>query len=140
MVIYKQRRSKPYKENGKTTFNIQGKPGVYLIYKNDKLRYIGYSGTNVYKTLYRHFQKWTDKTQVRVTYPDLTGITVRIVYTTNGSQASNLERALIVKYSPVDNPNKYLQYNLKPVDQKKVTEFINEPIKDIARFTGDIPF
>lgn len=62
MAIYKQRRSKPYRENGKTTFNIQNRPGVYMIYKDDVLKYIGYGGKNVYKTLYRHFQKWNDKT------------------------------------------------------------------------------
>jgi len=140
MQLYKQRRSKPYKDNGKTNFNIQGRPGVYMIYKNDELRYIGYSGTNLYKTLYRHFQSWKDKTQTRVTYKDLKGITVRIVYTTNGSQASNLERALIVKYAPIDNPNKYAQYVLKLSDTKKVTEFINEPINDIVRNTDDLPF
>lgn len=140
MIIYKQRRQKPYKENGKTNLIIQGRPGVYMIYKNDELKYIGYAGKNLYKTVYRHFQSWKDKTQARVTYKDLKGITVRIVFTNNGSQAANLERALIVKYAPIDNPNKYAQYVLKLSDTKKVTEFINEPVNDIIRNTDDLPF
>lgn len=63
-----------------------------------------------------------------------------MVYTATGSQASKLEKALIVKYQPADNPNKYNQYVLKLSDEKKVTEFINEPANDIARYDGDIPF
>ena len=138
--IYKQRRAEPYHANGKTKFNIQNRPGVYMIYKNDVLKYIGYSGTNLYKTLYRHFQSWKDKTQIRVTYPKFNGITVRVIYTNTANQACNLERALIVKLKPKDKPNKYEQYTLKISDLKKVTEYINEPVSDIARYDKDLPF
>jgi len=139
-TIYKQRRSKPYLSNGKTTFNIQKRPGVYMIYKGEKPVYIGYSGTNLYKTLYRHFQSWNDRTQTRVVYRDLSDITVRVVYTHTGNQAAKLEKALIVKLKPRDNPNKYEQYTLTFKDKQNVTEFINLPARDIVRYDGDLPF
>jgi excinuclease UvrABC nuclease subunit len=102
--LYKQRRVKPYQASGKTTFNLRGKPGVYLIYSGERVVYVGYSGTNLYKTMYRHFQKWNDRTQQkRVVYRDLKGITVRVVYTNNAGTASKLEKALIVKHKPRDN-------------------------------------
>ena len=49
------------------TFAARKRPGVYLIYKKGVLSYVGYSGTDVYKTMYRHFQsmhalKWKLKT------------------------------------------------------------------------------
>lgn len=140
MQIYKQRRSKPYNSKGKTNFNIQNRPGIYIIYDGEKIVYIGYSGTNLYKTMYRHFQKWNDRTQTRVTYRNLKDITVRVVYTTNANQAAKLEKALIVKYKPTDNPMQYETHELTNNDKIKITSFINEPIKDIVRYEKDLPF
>ena len=138
--IYKQRRTAPYHANGKTKFNIQNRSGVYMIYKNDELRYIGFSGTNLYKTLYLHFQSWEDKNQIRVTYKRLSGITVRVIYTNTSAQAMNLERALIVKLKPKDNPNKYEEYVLKPADNEKLNEYYKATTKAIAQYEGDVPF
>lgn len=88
------------------------RPGVYIIKVNGEIKYIGYSATNVYKTILRHFQSWEDSRQVRITYPKSSNVTARIVYTNTGSQAAKLERALILKMNPPDNPNKYKSYQL----------------------------
>lgn len=121
--IHKQRRLKPYNSKGKTTFSVQNTPGVYIIYQGKKLVYIGYSGTNLYKTMYRHFQSWNDKTQVRITYPDLSNITVRVVYTISANHAARLEKALISKYKPKDNPQKYESYTTTKGDKDKLDEY-----------------
>ena len=138
--IYKQRRLKPYQGNGKTTFNIQNKPGVYLIYRGEDIVYIGFSGTNLYKTLYRHFQKWNDPTQIRVTYRNLNDITVRVVYTATKQHAFKLEKALINKYKPKDNPTQYTSYEPSAGDIVKLDEYLNENTKPIAIYEGDLPF
>lgn len=138
--IYKQRRVKPYQANGKTTFNLRNRTGCYMIYRGDVLLYIGYSGTDLYKTLYRHFQKWNDKTQVRVTYSNLKDITVRVIYTTTKNHAQRLEKALINKYKPKDNPQKYEAYEPTKGDTVKLDEYLNADAKPIAIYEGDIPF
>jgi len=84
--------------------------GVYLIKHNNEIVYIGYSAGSLYKTVTRHFQSWNDRHQVRVTYPQTEAYKIRIVYTRTGTQAAHLERALILKYKPKDNPNKYDSY------------------------------
>lgn len=114
----KTRFVKPYNSKGRANIpGIKGKSGVYLI-KNPagELVYIGFSSSNLYKTLYRHFQSWNDPTQVRVTYPK-TGYTVRVVLTSPG-RAAKLERALIVKNKPKDNPLKYENYQLLHAEKR----------------------
>lgn len=69
--------------------------------------YVGYSGTDLYKTLYRHFQEWNDRKAERVTYfkrMSQRSYTVRIVYCTP-LQAYKLESGLIKMYEPRDNLN-----------------------------------
>lgn len=102
----------PYRKNGtgaiKTTFdrNQYGGPGVYIIKIRDQIVYIGHSQSNVYKTMYRHFQRWNDPTQRRVTYNKFTpGLTVNIIKTT-ASEAPKKETELIVKHTPRDNEQK----------------------------------
>lgn len=109
------------------------KPGVYLIKVNGKLKYIGYSFTNVYKSFTRHFQRWDDPRQIRVTYPKTAYVTARLIYTNTGIQAMNLEKALILKYKPEDNPNKYNQYELNLKDQIILDDYTGEN-------TGEPPF
>ncbi len=103
----------PYKKDNKTNlaFTI-GKSGVYLIYKKGSTKpvYIGQSGSDIYKTITRHFQSWEDSTQIRITYPKF-GYMVRVVFCTK-LQALKLEKALIIKHKPQDNPSKYLNYTL----------------------------
>jgi len=117
----------PYSPTGKTNFPTRKKSGVYLIYQNHKLVYVGYSQTDVYKTMYRHFQFWNDKSQVRVIYPNWEQIKVRIVYC-SPLQADRLEKALILKYKPRDNPNKYYQYLMDYQEQKTLESFEDSPI------------
>ena len=79
-----------------------------MIYEKDILRYVGYSAANCYKSFYRHFQSWNDKTQQRVTYnPTNENIKARLIYTNTANQAAKLEKALIIKYRPTDNIQQY---------------------------------
>lgn len=131
---------KPYLSNGRANLPNIPRPGVYMIYQNNQIVYIGYSGTNIYKTLYRHFQKWNDG-QTRIVYnKNDESIKIRVTYTNSAYRAYKLERALIVKHAPRDNPNKYINYVLSKQDKQRVEDLINEPKTDIQIFKGDLPF
>lgn len=145
-AIYKQRAKEPYKKNktglrDKAVFNLRGKAGVYMIYdKNSTLRYVGFSGYDVYKTMYRHFQSWNDPRQIRVTYPRFGGYKVRLIYCSTAKQAAKLEKALILKYSPPDNPNKYELDEMQPAEQKALREYLEENTAPIVTDFKDLPF
>lgn len=128
----KFRTQPPYNKDGKTNFRYTaGKSGVYLIYKNGSLVYVGMSKTNVYRTMYRHFQKWDDPSQVRVTYnPRSTrnAFSCRVVLCTP-LQAENLEKVLIRKHKPKDNPNKYLTFTPTAKHTKAIQDFIGTPVE-----------
>ena len=127
----KTRLTPPYNDNGKTNFKLK-KSGVYLIYKNDILRYVGFSKNNVYKAMYRHFQSWNDRTQQRVVYNNLKGIKVRVIYTNTPKQAYDLEKACIIKLKPKDNIQQYwLNYDTSPSEDKIYDLMTNEEIKPI---------
>jgi excinuclease UvrABC nuclease subunit len=83
-----------------------GKSGCYIVKKNNEIVYIGRSGSNLYKTIIRHFQDWKDNTQIRVTYPQSLNYTIRVVLCTP-VQSLILEKALILKHKPKDNTLKY---------------------------------
>ena len=111
----KSRWYNPYLISSRTAFPKRKKSGVYLIKRNSIL-YIGMSQTDLYKTMYRHFQSWQDKKQVRVTYSkNDRSIFVRVIYCTP-VRAERLEKALILKYNPKDNPEKYENYKLNFTD------------------------
>jgi excinuclease UvrABC nuclease subunit len=116
----------PYKPNGKTMFpETTKKTGCYIIKENDKIVYIGMSKTNLYKTLYRHFQTWHHSQQEVITYVNKlksNRYTVRVVYCTP-LQAEKLERALIIKYKPRDNWMKYDSYQLRTTDKNLVAQY-----------------
>ena len=129
------RAKTPYK-NGRPRFKARNRPGVYLIYVNDFLSYVGYSGYDVYKTMYRHFQKWKDKTQTRVIYlPNNTNVKVRVIYTNTAKQAATLERALRIKYQPPDNPQQLIDVEPTPQEIKSYEEF-----NKIYTYKGNDPF
>lgn len=134
---YKTRFAAPYKKNGRTNFPEQNCPGIYIIKKDGQIRYIGYSASSVYKALYRHFQEWNDQRGERVTYKRLAGITVRVVYCKSGAYAAKLERALIIKYRPVDNPDKLRGYQLEMNDKNILDEM--DRIKDRS-IPIEVPF
>ena len=101
----------PYLENGRTFFNTRKKSGVYEIYEASKIVYIGYSGSDVYKAMYRHFQSWNDRSQIRITY-NPSSVKVRVIYCNNKTTAARLEKALIINKQPRDNPQQYwLKYD-----------------------------
>lgn len=106
------------------------KPGVYIIKVNGTIKYIGYSATNVYKTLIRHFQSWEDRRQVRITYPRAAYVTARVVYTNTGNQAAALERGLILKHKPEDNPNKYEEYEKNLFTTNVVDSYQAAPVEE----------
>jgi excinuclease UvrABC nuclease subunit len=140
-MVYKQKLQRPYKKGtNKCTFDIRNYPGVYMIYSDSKeLLYVGYSGSDVYKALYRHFQSWNDKRQIRVTFnPDK--VKVKLTYTNTGKEASDLETALIIKYQPKKNPQKYIDYTTEPAEAKMLESFEEAPTEPVAEYTDDIPF
>lgn len=130
----------PYNNKGKTTFNIRNKPGVYLIYKNSELLYVGFSASDVYKALYRHLQEWNDPKQQRVTYKQIKGIKVRVVYTRTGAKARSLEEALILKHKPPHNINKYDGFIMDNQNKDVLKEFTESPKDSIYMEPGDLPF
>ena len=130
MKIGKTKAKAPYTANGKANFPKQNVPGAYLIYKAGKLRYVGMSQSNVYKTMYRHFQSWEDSRQVRVTYKNLKEISCRVIYC-SPTNAAKIERALIVKYRPKDNPDKLQNYILTPGEETIVKTINESPFSDV---------
>lgn len=113
----------PYQPDGSTTFpESKNRTGVYLIREHQTVVYVGFSGYNLYKTMYRHFQSWKDKTQQRVTYdgknPD---ITVRLIYCSR-VQADRLEKYLISRYDPRDNINRYQTVDYSPREVDRIAE------------------
>jgi hypothetical protein len=118
---------KPYAKPGSTNLKFtDGKSGVYVIKRpgEAKTLYVGMSGSNLYKTITRHFQAWPDPTQVRVTYSQKSNIVIRVIFTTP-KQAERLERYLIQKYKPTDNPGKIAQYELNLYDKTVVVAYGN---------------
>jgi hypothetical protein len=131
----------PYKPNGRCSFpETKERTGIYLIKENDKLVYIGFSGVDLYKTMYRHFQQWTDRpykgakalpAALRVTYKDRmkrNKYTVRIVFCT-AQQAARLEKMLIIKHQPRDNNLKYENYNQTIWDTNIVEAYSEAPVE-----------
>ena len=95
--------------------------GVYMIAKDGffspEIIYVGKASTDVKKTLYRHFQKWTDRrhpdnkrAQIyeRVSYTDseITDIICKVIFCSDQKNIDAIERALIMKYTPEDNTQK----------------------------------
>ena len=105
---------KPYTPKGDCTLKpSQGaRPGVYIVRKGDQVVYVGHSASNLYKTMYRHFQSWNDPAQRRVTYVQLKDISIRVIFC-SASKAPVLEEALIIKYKPRDNYQKLELYTSK---------------------------
>jgi excinuclease UvrABC nuclease subunit len=126
MKLIKTKPFEPYTGN-RCTLTDTG-AGVYIIAKEGKPLYIGFSAKDVKKTMYRHFQEWNDPTQARVTYKNLRGITCRVIWTKTPTQAADLETALILRLKPRDNQQKLEMYaqKTKEIEQDfKEAEIIN---------------
>jgi len=126
----KLRYTPPYDNQGNTRFRPTfKKSGVYLITENGIVTYIGHSRTNLYKTMYRHFQVWRHSSQEVISYAarmNRHDYKVRVVLCTP-AQAMRLERALVIKYQPRDNEQKYEQYMLNFNDRKLVKDYEDQP-------------
>ena len=117
-----------YKSN--LPFLIAGKKqtGVYFIKsdRSNKIVYIGYSESQLYRTIFRHFEKWTDiqkAEKTRFTYAK-TGYKVRVIFTSPG-RAATLEKYLILKLKPRDNELKYENY-LTPAQEESAQKLLNK--------------
>ena len=125
----------PYKPDGSTMFPTRNVPGVYLIYRvkqfitgdTKELRYVGHSSTDLYKAMYRHFQTWNDRQvdigqrEPRTVFKVRGTVRVRVIYCRTARQAQELEKALIIKHRPPDNPDKLELYELSPYGQELAT-------------------
>lgn len=116
-------------KNGKTNFSsFRGKPGVYLIAENGKIVYVGYSKSDVYMAMMRHFYSWEDqrvdgRVFERVSYVNKlkrNRYTARIV-TTTPKRAEILEALLIKKHSPRDKeaPRDNTETEFKTIEKNK---------------------
>lgn len=110
----------PYTKAGKCTFaGAKDKAGVYLIRENGKIVYVGRSATNLYKTLYRHFQTWKHPEQAVTSYKGRRhSYSVQVAILTP-ARAKTAEAALIRKHKPRDNramPYQKLRANTSLVD------------------------
>lgn len=112
-AVVRSRFLPPYYPDGATRFPLRNRPGVYLIRDASGVVYVGSSRVDTYKALYRHFQAWNDasRDRPRVVY-DPEAVTVRVLYTSTPAQALALERALIVRLRPRDNPDKLISFEL----------------------------
>lgn len=136
----------PYTD-GRPTLKTTG-AGVYVIKKNKEIVYVGSASKNLKKTLYRHFQKWTDKRPQfkkdydgfdRVTYygQDYSKFLVRVIFTKTAEQAYRLEEALIKKYEPEQNTSKVFYYTRKinevSIENFNEAEFISKHDEEFFR-------
>lgn len=115
------------------TLKSTGK-GVYLIKRNAEIVYVGLSYSDVKRTIYRHFQKWTDRrTQYtknnqnyeRVTYVEenKNKFKIKVIFCSTIKECTLLEYLLIKKFKPKDNTLKKAMYD--NVDLSKITETFN---------------
>ena len=123
-MITKKTFSEIYKGSKVTFSELNGKKGIYFIIskRSGNVRYIGYSGSNVYKTALRHFQAWNDKTQTRVTYNPQNYKIQFFVFpnTTTRETINRYELILIRSIKPKDNPMKYAENPIfSPNDSKR---------------------
>ena len=143
--LKKQKFAQPYKKNGLsevTTFNLRGRAGVYIVREQNstKVLYVGFSATDVYKALYRHFQSWKDRRQQRVTF-DRWRVVVRVVYCSNKTTAARLEKALIIKLQPSENIDKYwLNYDIDAREAETLSAYDAAPTEGIFIYDGDLDF
>jgi hypothetical protein len=146
MIKEKYKNIKPYNEKGKPTFKKRNVKGVYIIRNKKDILYIGYSGTDLYKTMYRHFQKWNDKSQIRIEYKNTNNLKIDIILTSTKLQASRLEKALIIKHKPKDNPEQYwLTFDTDDKEQEIYKEYLYKnwnvkKVKDNKTNADEYPF
>ncbi len=118
----KSRWRTPYRSDDRqTTFNeVRKRSGVYVITKGKTVLYVGYSGSQLYKTLYRHFQAWNHPFQTVITYRGQNRKDFRVrVILCSPARAERLEAFLIKKLEPKDNPDKLEALRLTALQVKE---------------------
>lgn len=118
----------PYSKEGSYNLKTKNGKGCYIIRKNGKTVYVGMSLSDIQGTLYRHFQKWTDRRTAwtkkqqnyeRVTYygQDRSLFTVKIIFCPTDHECYLLESLLIKKLRPADNTLKNELYHNAELDR-----------------------
>lgn len=105
-------------KDGKTNlYFLNKKKGLYSVFENGKLVYIGSSTSNLYKTIMRHFNYWQDSEQPkRISYKHrmLEGVKYEIEVAVYPESKVNdiflMEKNLISLKKPRDNKNDYYHW------------------------------
>lgn len=89
-------------------FITKAQCGVYLIRsrQSKKILYVGHSQTQLYSTLYRHFQSWIDPSQHRTTYLRPEAYEIMVILTRSCQNAYMMEQYYLHKLSPRDGIRK----------------------------------
>ena len=125
-----------YDKKGNANFRyMYQRPGVYVIRENGKIVYIGHSQSNLYTTMYRHFQEWNHPTQNVTTYKGRPHRYTARVVLTRKNQAIPLEQALVQKYKPRDNKEKY-----ERIKESRTMAKLKHEYHEIDPVPGDAPF
>ena len=122
--------------------------GVYVIKKGNNIVYVGLSYSDLKRTMYRHFQKWTDRrtdwtkknqNYERVTYDgeNRNLFKVKVIFCKTDKEVTLLEYLLIKKLKPRDNTIKKALYDYE--DLTKVTTSLNNAETWQSNFE-DTPF
>lgn len=121
--------------NGKLKPNFKQtekfKTGVYFIRdkQSQKIKYVGFSGNNLYRTIYRHFQKWEDG-QYRATFnKNSKSYQLQIIFC-SPKQAQRLEEYFIKKYKERGEADKN-NYQYKTKEETIKTNNTNTEVKDL---------
>jgi hypothetical protein len=123
--------------------------GVYLIRhkQTGSVVYVGSSTTQLKSTIYRHFQQWTDKQQrtgrsfERKVYPKTGYYEIRFFKCT-AEQALKIEKYLIIKLQPKDNPLKYqkLTEEKKEAGEKLYSKILQSETIPKEDYLEEAPF
>ncbi len=115
----------PYNKNGKANFPLRDKAGIYIVKEAGVIVYIGKSRNNLYRTMYRRFEKWEEP---NLSFDLAKKYTVRVIYCTD-KQADSLEKKLILKYEPKHNLNQYKEFQENTYDKQVFNAYMNtEPV------------
>lgn len=123
---------------GADKMDIPLKGGVYFIYSNKKLIYIGYGGEDVLRALKRHFHKYNDRNKVtRVQLEKSPKYSIQILIPINGVSPYFLEKFFINKYKPEQNTNLYSSEFDADINEKSFKE-IKAEIEKSQKVENDL--
>lgn len=139
--MIKTRIHSPYLTKGgkeKTFFSDRFTSGVYIVYEGKKIVYVGFSGSNLYRTMYRHFQSWGTSRQYRALF-NRNKHKVRVIYC-SPQKAWDLEKALIMKHKPKFNENVYDMFEPDNRELKVYQEFWETECSHVKEYQNETPF